>query len=238
MTAFENKQFKQVEVEVDGNTYTNCVFDNAVLVFAGGEPPTFTRCTFRSIKIELKGAAAQTTQYLRQLYANDMPDAVEDVLGDVQEGFVLLPDHPDDCPPINRGEHYGRLGLIALALTAFVVWLGGMYVYGFVLGPLNTLENGEPLIREVSFDVIPRLPDQLAVEYDRLVETQLNRLESDEINEQTGNARVTIDTAIDVLLERGFPVRTDGGEFVDETVNADLVIEEFVQETQLGQGGD
>ncbi len=37
---FEKKQFDNEEVRLDGNRFVGCAFDNCVMVYGGGPPPT------------------------------------------------------------------------------------------------------------------------------------------------------------------------------------------------------
>lgn len=65
---FENQTFSGL-VRVDGQTYTDCRFQNAEVVYAGGPPPTYTRCGFEGSRLVFEGAADATIQYMRALAA-------------------------------------------------------------------------------------------------------------------------------------------------------------------------
>lgn len=225
MTTFKNKTFKNDEIVVDGNEYIDCRFDNCVLVFEGGEPPVFSGCRFSNIKIQLQGDASRTTSYLNKLFNNGLPAEVEQVLDDVKTGFIALPDEPLDCAPVNHGQNYRTLALYAAGFTAVAVWLFGLYLFAYIIQPLNQLENNptQPLRTEISFDLIPALPDNLAESYDLLREQQLDRLDSFEwVDRQAGVASIPIDQAIDVMLEEErFEVRDEtGSTSPDDVVDA------------------
>lgn len=54
-------------VEVDGNAYVACTFENVVLVYAGGAPPSFAGCIFREWKFAFEGPAGNTVNFLKSL---------------------------------------------------------------------------------------------------------------------------------------------------------------------------
>lgn len=54
-------------VEIDGETFVDCVFDDATLVYSGGERPVISGCSFRSTGLVFRGAAAATMGMLTAL---------------------------------------------------------------------------------------------------------------------------------------------------------------------------
>lgn len=109
------------------------------------------------------------------------------------------------CPAENTGEHYGKLALYALALIAVVVWIFGLYVYGFIIQPMDALASNplEPLVSEVSFDLIPALPDTLAEAYDVLRDEQIARIESFQwVDQAAGIASIPVEDAFEILIEQ------------------------------------
>lgn len=62
------KSFRR-RVRLDGNTYTDCKFRNAELVFRGGSPPTFVNCEFYRVTFGFDGAAANTILMLKRMAA-------------------------------------------------------------------------------------------------------------------------------------------------------------------------
>lgn len=218
---YENERFINQEITVDGNIYDNCHFENCVLMFEGGDNPVFNNCTFQNIKVQLKGQAAQTANYLSSLMASGLPQQVETVLGDVRSGFMLLPDRPSPPPAVNTGTHYGRLAIYAGFAVIFVLWFFGMYVYSSVARPYWQLEDGKPLIREVSFDLIPALPDSLSAEYDRIRDEQLAQLSQIGVNDE-GGVTIPVDDAVEQMLANGgFPVGSDTDESTSEEASQD-----------------
>ena len=229
---YENERFINQELTVDGNIYNNCHFENCVLMFQGGDNPVFNNCTFQNIKVQLKGQAAQTANYLSSLMSSGLPQQVENVLGDVRSGFMLLPDRPSPPPAVNTGTHYGRLALYAGIAGIFVLWFFGMYVYSSVARPYWQLQDGEPLIREVSFDLIPALPDSLSAEYDRIRDEQLAQLSQIGVSEE-GGVTIPVNDAIEQMLASGaFPVgSSDTDEATSDTESASEDEENATDET-------
>ncbi len=126
------------------------------------------------------------------------------MLSNVQSGRTNASPTPDPCPPEYTGEHYGKLGLYALAIFLVIAWFFGMYVYGFIIGPNNALVNNptEPLTTQVDFALIPALPDTLTAEYDALRAQQLAEVNGFQwVDQSAGIARIPVGEAYQRLLE-------------------------------------
>lgn len=202
MASYERQRFTNQEIQVDGNAFSACEFDNCVLVFEGGAVPSFTNCTFRNIKIQLVGAAAKTTSYLSNLYESGLPEEVETVLHNAEAGVPLMPDRPNPPPAANMGTNIGRLIVGVGVSGGIIAWVFIMYLTGWVTIPMERLEAGEPLIYEVDFALIPRLPDSLAEQYDLLRDNQLEQLTVYEWADESANlARIPVEEAFTILLE-------------------------------------
>ena len=53
------------EVDLDGNTFVHCTFENAVLVYSGGKQPQFLGCDLRDCTIRFSGPAERTVRLLK-----------------------------------------------------------------------------------------------------------------------------------------------------------------------------
>jgi hypothetical protein len=62
------KSFSNATETIDGNTYTDCRFDNCKLVYRGGEMPRIGGCHFENCQWQFEDAAERTLVFLRQLY--------------------------------------------------------------------------------------------------------------------------------------------------------------------------
>lgn len=51
-------------VELDGNSFVNCTFHHATLVYRGGAAPSLAGCCFDPAQIEFQDAAANTVRLL------------------------------------------------------------------------------------------------------------------------------------------------------------------------------
>lgn len=68
MAEFVDRQFKDRELQLDGNVYKRCSFDDCKLIFSGGLLPIMDGCTFGNNRWNYAGAADRTLLYLRSLY--------------------------------------------------------------------------------------------------------------------------------------------------------------------------
>jgi hypothetical protein len=72
-------------VSVDGNRYINCTFEECVIAYGGGVPPSFSGCHFRNSKLSFVGAAANTLGFL---IAMDSPKSgLQRMVRDTFRGF-------------------------------------------------------------------------------------------------------------------------------------------------------
>lgn len=63
-TEIRDQSFKE-PVDVDGNHYVNCHFDNVQMRYAGGTLPWFEQCTFHNVAWYFHGPALRTIQLLQ-----------------------------------------------------------------------------------------------------------------------------------------------------------------------------
>jgi hypothetical protein len=55
------------EVALDGNTFTNVDFANAILTYDGGVPPSFANCRFNTARFTFRDSASNTLMFLRAM---------------------------------------------------------------------------------------------------------------------------------------------------------------------------
>ncbi|EOI5913246.1 hypothetical protein K5E59_000898 [Enterobacter hormaechei] len=66
---FNNCEFSAQRVELDGNSYTNVVFTNCIMVFNGSneEGISLVGCSFDNCSWHFEGAAANTLTFINNL---------------------------------------------------------------------------------------------------------------------------------------------------------------------------
>ncbi|MEM9953256.1 MAG: hypothetical protein AAF846_16745 [Chloroflexota bacterium] len=124
---------------------------------------------------------------------------------------------PQSPPASHFGTHHVRVLVIIAVVIAVHVWFFGVYVYGWVFQPFQTLEDGDFISTQVDFSLIPALPDALAESYDLTREEQLAQLTGGEEN------TLSIDNAKAFVLEQGFSVR-EGDVTINEDTSDDIVV--------------
>ena len=62
-----DKTFSGGEVEIDGEVFENCNFENCSLVYSGGATPQFTGCGFGELRVEFRGSANNTVNLLQAM---------------------------------------------------------------------------------------------------------------------------------------------------------------------------
>lgn len=54
-------------IDLDGNVFENILFENAQLLYSGGNSPQFTNCAFNTVAFEMRGPAHRTVNFLRSM---------------------------------------------------------------------------------------------------------------------------------------------------------------------------
>lgn len=209
MATFFNEDFTNQTVEVDGNQYELCTFTGCSLVYSGGEVPVFERCSFSQTSIQLEDNAYNTVQYLKDLSSSGASPAVDRVIERVKKGLLPLAGRPEPCDGVNTGTHYGRLALISGALIGTTLLIMAFLWYGLLIYPQDVVLGGEetrPLREEIPLEVMPALPDDLALVYDQNESNQNAFLNSyGWANRGENVGRIPIGVAFDIVLESGLP---------------------------------
>lgn len=65
MVTTRSETFQEATVPLDGTGFVDCVFRACVLVYGGGESPTFDNCTFEQCTWEFRDAAERTAELIR-----------------------------------------------------------------------------------------------------------------------------------------------------------------------------
>jgi hypothetical protein len=85
VASFNSETYRRERLNVDGNVYEYCVFEECTFIYHGGEPPVMTDCTVTNPTFGFEGAARATLAYLRMLYRAGLGDTVEQVIGDIRK---------------------------------------------------------------------------------------------------------------------------------------------------------
>lgn len=88
MEPIENQVFRDQDVNVDGQQFKRCTFQNARLVFAGGALPTFIDCRFSGVSLAFAGGAANTIAFLTGIKGRGFDAAVSKLTSAVREHKV------------------------------------------------------------------------------------------------------------------------------------------------------
>ena len=67
MASQSNETFKNGRIDVDGEQFNACKFISCVVVYRGGQLPSFDHCTFEDSKIEFANAADRTLMLIKAM---------------------------------------------------------------------------------------------------------------------------------------------------------------------------
>jgi hypothetical protein len=76
--------FTNTSLEIDGNAYLDCVIDHCVLIYRGGDLPSFSGCQISHNTFRFEDAALRTITFLGVLNANGFQDVVQDFVRSIQ----------------------------------------------------------------------------------------------------------------------------------------------------------
>lgn len=210
MTTYQNRAFANENIVVDGNRYVACSFRSVGLIYRGGDLPVFEGCTFNGMTLQLGSTALSTVRYLSGLHQGGIVAPVEATLKRIEAG----PPSSDAARRYNPeyiGTNWGTLGVYSLILVAATMVLLLAFHYGLQVFPRAQVLNGDtprPLSAQIPLELMPALPDELAVTYDGLRQSQLELVTSyGWVDEAQGVVHIPVDAAMDQLLNSdGFPV--------------------------------
>ena len=75
--------FSLETVALDGETFSDCEFRDCRLVYAGGEPPTFSQCRFDACDWKFDEAAGRTLAYLKLVWSVGQKATVQGLIKEV-----------------------------------------------------------------------------------------------------------------------------------------------------------
>jgi len=68
MADFTHRTFVGEEIDLDGNTFTGCVFRRCIIRFSARATVSMSDCKFHDCTLTVGGPAALTLDYLRAVY--------------------------------------------------------------------------------------------------------------------------------------------------------------------------
>jgi hypothetical protein len=93
------KSISNASEVIDGNTYTDCRFENCKLVYRGGEIPRISGCHFENCQWQFEDAAERTLIFMRQLYHGMGPGGAQLVEATLAQLRQPLGPPPGTTPP-------------------------------------------------------------------------------------------------------------------------------------------
>lgn len=66
MAKFTDEEFSGNQ-NIDGNAYEGCTFNEAVLIYSGGNVPSFSGCQFDKTTFQFDSAAANTVAFMKSM---------------------------------------------------------------------------------------------------------------------------------------------------------------------------
>ena len=76
-------RYNHQTVVLDGEVFSGCEFDACRLVYSGGEPPQFERCSFTNCEWKFEGPAAQTLSCLKLMWGAGAKPAVQTLIKEI-----------------------------------------------------------------------------------------------------------------------------------------------------------
>ena len=96
MTRFENVDFTDTDVLLDGNEYIHCVFTRCRLIYGGEGEVGLMYCHFYDFRFVFQGHAASTVKFLSALYKGGLTELVENTFKNIRGDSTPPGDHGFD----------------------------------------------------------------------------------------------------------------------------------------------
>jgi hypothetical protein len=84
MARHVTRAFHDETVHVDAQTFIDCEFRSARMIYGGGELPTFDGCAFEQCEWSFEGPAARTLEYIQTLFSSRDTAVVQGLLRDLR----------------------------------------------------------------------------------------------------------------------------------------------------------
>jgi hypothetical protein len=87
---FQDETFrnKNVELELDGNEYNGCTFENCRLIYRGAIVTKLARCSFPGSVFIFENGAHRTLDFLQILYHGGVQPLIEQLFNNIRAGTM------------------------------------------------------------------------------------------------------------------------------------------------------
>lgn len=84
MSKHKRETFSRQPVVLDGNEYTECVFNECEIMYAGADPPKLAACVFNDCHWKFYGGPARALLLLASMYSSGMRDTVDRTIDNIR----------------------------------------------------------------------------------------------------------------------------------------------------------
>ena len=77
-------KFTGAKIQLDGNSFKKCVFEQCTLDYAGGKLPSMEDCSLNNSKLTFSNQAADTLSFLKAMYHGGFDKIVEQTFEDIK----------------------------------------------------------------------------------------------------------------------------------------------------------
>jgi hypothetical protein len=95
-----SQAFRDIQICLDGGTFTNCTFERCTLIYSGAIPVQLNGNDFHNCKWRFAGAAANTVSFMRALYGAGAKGLIEQMFESIRKGSPNQR-HADDMMRLN-----------------------------------------------------------------------------------------------------------------------------------------
>jgi hypothetical protein len=81
-----NKTFRDETINLDGNEFDSCTFENCEFVYRGTGSVNFTDCSVSKPVLTFDGSAARTLDLLKLIYPNGFQPIIEYIFNNIRGG--------------------------------------------------------------------------------------------------------------------------------------------------------
>src|SRR4051812_6798475 len=80
----ENEEFADIEIHLDGNTYSKCTFVRCTLIYSGGELPQFPESRFKQNNWDFRDGAERVLNFLRFMHRSGFAAFFDAIVSDIR----------------------------------------------------------------------------------------------------------------------------------------------------------
>jgi hypothetical protein len=88
---FENKEFVNEDISLDGNEFIKCAFKKCKIIYIGIKPVGLANSSFSDCSLIFEGPAANTVDFMMNMYSGGFRELIEATFNNIRKNIRREP---------------------------------------------------------------------------------------------------------------------------------------------------